>query len=100
MCITVVCVQALTSSDTAFGSVVKDFQGASGPKERANLLLKLAEKLPRLPADMRTNVNRVMGCTSQVSQPAPRNAIYLPAICMIVHSWRGLTSGRLDTLCG
>ena len=63
---TVLCVQADTSFDTAFGSIAKKFQGASGPKERANVLLKLAEALPHMPADMRINDNRVMGCTSQV----------------------------------
>ncbi len=62
--------QAETSFDTAFGSIVKDFQGVSGPKERANVLLKLAEALPHMPADMRVNDNRVMGCTSQVFLPA------------------------------
>ena len=66
---TVLCVQAATSFDTIFGRVVKEFQEVSGPKERASLLLKLAERLPHMPADRRINANRVMGCTSQVSPP-------------------------------
>lgn len=58
--------QADTSFDTAFGSIAAEFQQASGPKERAGLLLKYAERLPHLPADKRTDANRVMGCTAQV----------------------------------
>lgn len=58
--------QATTSFDAAFGSIAADFQAAPGPKERAGLLLKYADRLPHLPADQRTDANRVMGCTAQV----------------------------------
>ena len=69
VCMTALHVQAAPSFDTAFGRVVREFQEVSGPKERANLLLKLADGLPHMPADRRINANRVMGCTSQVSPP-------------------------------
>lgn len=58
--------QATTSFDAGFGSIAADFQAASGPKERAGLLLKYAERLPHLPAELQTNANRVMGCSAQV----------------------------------
>jgi sulfur transfer protein SufE len=59
-------VQATTSFEAAFGSITADFRAASGPKERAGLLLKYADRLPHLPAGQRTDANRVMGCIAQV----------------------------------
>ena len=52
--------------DTEFGRIAAEFQAASGAKDRAGLLLKFADRLPHLPAEQRTNANRVMGCTAQV----------------------------------
>ena len=53
--------------NTELGRIAAEFQAASGPKDRAGLLLKFADRLPHLPAEQHTNANRVMGCTAQVS---------------------------------
>lgn len=59
--------QALAAPPVSIDSIAEQLKAAGGPKDRAQLLLELAKSLPPFPAHARTMVNRVMGCTAQVS---------------------------------
>eukprot|EP01023_Acetabularia_acetabulum_P039447 TRINITY_DN3797_c0_g1_i2.p1 TRINITY_DN3797_c0_g1~~TRINITY_DN3797_c0_g1_i2.p1 ORF type:complete len:667 (+),score=133.56 TRINITY_DN3797_c0_g1_i2:137-2137(+) len=56
------------------GKLQQQFQELKDPRERYELLVELGQKLlPEFPEDKRQDVNRVMGCTSQVWVSAERS---------------------------
>lgn len=50
--------------------VVQRFAGVQDPKVKASMLLEAGKELPRFPESGKIAVNRVMGCTAQVSERA------------------------------
>lgn len=58
-------VEAQTPS-SRLDAAVAEFAVIPEPQERLKLLLEYAEQLKPLPAEAKTDANRVMGCTAQV----------------------------------
>jgi sulfur transfer protein SufE len=57
--------QASRVADTIADTVAK-FASCADAKQRYQLVLQYADSLPELPEDLKTNANRVLGCTAQV----------------------------------
>lgn len=54
-------------ASTRLGEVIAEFSAVPNPQDRLKLLIEYSKQLKPMPAEAKTDANRVMGCTAQVN---------------------------------
>jgi sulfur transfer protein SufE len=54
-------------ASTRLDEVISEFSAVPSPQDRLKLLIEYSKQLKPMPAEAKTDANRVMGCTAQVN---------------------------------